>query len=263
MIKIEEIYELFNFKCKDRSISVPEITMSELQKIVEKYLSFDRYTDAENYMCNCIDDYIENTYDRINRDAEDYRESFEYKEHIRHMEAGIAIYSLFSDSHLSDEWIRIHGKTHTLDEAATIAANKWGELLFNFHLQDNGALDEEHSFNASMLATYLSERAKKEISYDVKKKVINLFKEYYKHYVIGDNDWCKKNLPDPKGRFDWNIMGQPYCDYHPNYYLYLILLNGGVDEKTIDNICPWKTGIDIRFIDNGVLYRTYQKKEEI
>ena len=55
----------------------------------------------------------------------------------------------------------------------------------------------------------------------------------------------------------------PYCDYYPNSPLRNILIKSGVNEKEVNKICPWKTGISIDEIDYAVVVRRYQTVEYI
>lgn len=274
---VEDFQNTFKEKCKKENLDVPELTDEILDKVVRKFFSIEKYTDASTYINNFIKDYIDGDYDKINHELpyEEQKLTPEYIAWMRRYDINQVIYTCVRKTQLFEYWVDIHGQAHTDDEAATIAANKWGELLFNFHLQDNGALDEDHSFQASMIATYLGEKARDEITEEVKVKTLNLFKEYYLHYINylrnpyhcdEDLNWCRANLPDPEDKFEWIFMHEPYCDYGPNTILYLILLNGGVPNdkfNSISSICPWKTGIDIRIMDNMVIYSTYQKVEEL
>ena len=105
-------------------------------------------------------------------------------------------------------------------------------------------------------------------------KAHELFKEYYmrrlhysKTYDREDVEWLKNTLPceDEDDDFDW-AYGFSYdlsCDYGPSYPLYLILYHAGVEKNDIGNICPWKTSIRIREVDNSVQYYTYQHMEDL
>ena len=50
---------------------------------------------------------------------------------------------------------------NTNEEAAAIAADKWCQMLFGWHIQDNGARECEFM---CMLASVVADRAKNEIS---------------------------------------------------------------------------------------------------
>ena len=95
-----------------------------------------------------------------------------------------------SEIQLEEEWVKKNGKRHTDEEAAKIATEKMMELCFGWHLQDNGALDEEHSFMMSSFSNCIWRRENK-ISEDVKKKHMNLCYGFFfgylkllKHYII-------------------------------------------------------------------------------
>lgn len=55
----------------------------------------------------------------------------------------------------------------------------------------------------------------------------------------------------------------PSCDYDPNGPLYTILKNGGVEDKNIRSLCPWKTSISIDEKDNAVVVRGCKKEQYI
>ena len=226
-----------------------------------------------------LDKYVKGSYDDINwglgrREAE---ETPEYKAWRRYADISTLWFDCKRMSGIEKAWVDLNGKANTNEEAAKKAADKWCELIFGWHLQDNGAINENHAggFYACALGTVLANKSKEGISEDVKKKAHSLFYEYYLrqlHYYETkdkkDIDWLVEHLPDDdkKDPFDWRyfeFMCDLYCDYGPGTPLYLILVNAGVDKRTARNICPWKTGIDIRVVDNAVMYNTYQHQEEI
>ena len=112
---------------------------------------------------------------------------------------------------------------------------------------------------------------------DVKVKAHELFYGYYLNLIQYERDcdrkhikWLVENLknePDDERPWDWERYGfirdELYCDYGPDMGLYLILYNAGVPRRDVSSICPWKTGISIRFEDNAVFYNTYQHRDEI
>ena len=127
-------------------------------------------------------------------------------------------------------------------------------MLFNFHLQDNGAINEDHGggFWACALATVLKNDSMKDITEDmIKKTYDNLYNYYFNGSIYKD----KKD--------GWESEMHLYCDYGPNSPLYDILKESGIPEKLINNICPWKTGIEIDYNDNSVVIISYQKREYI
>ena len=149
----------------------------------------------------------------------------------------------------SANYIEHKGKRRTFEEACQIAADKWCDLLFQWHLQDNGAINEDHGggFYACALATVLKNEANKDITEEMITNTNKNLYEYYHNYCIYEDKY----------------QISPYCDYDPNRPLYDILEKSGIPEKKIRNICPWKTGIDIDENDNAVVVKGYQKREYI
>jgi hypothetical protein len=85
---------------------------------------------------------------------------------------------------------------------------------------------------------------------------------------MDDIKWAQDTLPDPStdDKFNWEYgfgWGSTHCDYGPSTVIWLILVNAGVDKRDASSICPWKTGIEIRSLDNAVLYNTYQHHDEL
>ena len=258
---------------------VTEITDDDILSIVETYLNKPTLTEANNYWYHIIDDYVRDGYKDIDwsMDREEVKKTPTYKQWEKHSSVDSAWSHAKYNCQLEEAWVEKNGKANTDEEAAKKAADKWCELIFGWHLQDNGAINENHGggFYACALGTILANDCKEGITDDVKKKAHNLFYEYYRrglHYNQThdrkDIDWLVENLPDnsEKDPFDWKYFEfrvDLYCDYGPGTPLYLILVNAGVDPKDAGNICPWKTGIDIRKVDNAVMYKTYQHCEEI
>ena len=267
---------LFDDYIREEEIDAHEITDDVIKRILIEFFDTKKLTDAERMFYDATNKYIEDTYDKINwdLDREEVKKTPEFKQWDRHSKVSHAMYYCYRKADLIKNWVTVNGKTHTEEESATIAADKWCELLFKWHLQDNGAINETHAggFPACALATILGNDAKETITDDVKVKAHDLFKEYYLRlihysntYDCNDLQWLKDTLPDKEGDFDWKYGFEydMYCDYDPSYPLYLILYHSGVPDKDIHSICPWKTGISIRTEDNAVMYRTYQHKEEI
>lgn len=206
------------------------------------------YRKIYNYvMDTCKKVYPEPEYDRINRNNNDgwkiwndyfygsgYDDSWHYV-------------NPFGDwiKLIEEEFISRNGKIHEFKEACKIAADKWCELLFGWHMQNNGALDEEHSFNMCALGTILAEDSKKNISEKVKIKAHKLIEEYYLDGCLWKHDGVKTYV-------------ELSCDYGPNVPLYELLVKAGIKRNDASNICPWKTSISIDNKDNCVLYHTYQ-----
>ena len=276
---IEEFLYDFHYQSTKQGLDIPEHPDDVITNIINEYFNKKTLTEANKYIYDVLDEYVKGSYYDINWDLgrPAVEETPEYKAWRRNSN----ISSLWSDckrmNGIEETWVDLNGKANTDEEAAKKAADKWCELIFNWHLQDNGALNEDHAggFYACALGTVLANESKKGITEDVKKKVHSLFYEYYLHQLHynetrdkKDIDWLVENLPDDdkKDPFDWRYFEfrcDLYCDYGPGTPLYLILVNAGVDKRDAGNICPWKTGIDIRAVDNAVMYRTYQHQEEI
>ena len=276
---IEEFLYDFRYQSTRKNLDVPELPDDVITNIINEYFNKKTLTEANKYIYEVLDQYVKGHDEKINwslgRPA--VEETPEYKAWKRYYD----ISSLWSDckrmNGIEETWVDLNGKANTNEEAAKKAADKWCELIFGWHLQDNGAINEDHAggFYACALGTVLANKSKERISEDVKKKAHSLFYEYYLrqlHYNEThdkkDIDWLVENLPDDdrKDPFDWRYFEfrcDLYCDYGPGSPLYLILVNAGVDKRDAGNICPWKTGIDIRPVDNAVMYNTYQHREEI
>lgn len=276
---IEEFLYDFHYQSTRQNLDIPELSDDVITNIINEYFNKKTLTEANRYIYDVLDEYVDGSYEKIdwNLGRPAVEETPEYKAWRRRSD----ISSLWSDckrmNGIEETWVDLNGKANTNEEAAKKAADKWCELIFGWHLQDNGAIDENHAggFMACALGTVLANRSKEGISEDVKKKAHSLFYEYYLrqlHYNETkdkkDIDWLVENLPDDdkKDPFDWRYFGfrcDLYCDYGPGTPLYLILVNAGVDKRAAGNICPWKTGIDIRAVDNAVMYNTYQHREEL
>lgn len=160
-------------------------------------------------------------------------------------------------------YIEKYGMYRTIEEAASVLADKMCSLLFKWHLQDNGDLDNEHSFMMSALATCLASNAQEKISDEQKKNVYNIIKDYmifcHKSHSIGvSSDELNKWKEIIKLDFIHDGLS---CDYGPNIVLRNLLAYAGIPEKDINSICPWKTTLKIDYTDNSVIYITYGKVE--
>lgn len=151
---------------------------------------------------------------------------------------------------VEDEFVARHGKYHTFDEACRIAADKWCEMCFGNHIQDNGDRSTTGLFG-NMLATIVADKYREGIGEVTIGKVRENLYEYYK-------GGCMYTFDDGMQAFS-----VPSCDYSSNSPLFYALKNAGLDEKTIDCICPIKTSIHIDEKDNAVVVRGYQKEEYI
>ena len=275
---IEGFLNDFHYHLTEKNLDVPEFPDDVITDIINEYFNKNTLTEANRYIYEVLDKYVKGSYDDINWDLgrRAAEETPEYKAWRRYAD----ISTLWSDctrmNGIEKTWVDLNGKANTNEEAAKKAADKWCDLIFGWHLQDNGAIDENHGGGsyACVLGTVLANKSKERISEDVKKKAYSLFYEYYLHqlhyYETNDKkdiDWLVENLPDDeKDPFDWRYFEfgcNLYCDYGPTTPLHLILVNSGVDKRDTGNICPWKTGIDIRAVDNAVIYNTYQHREEI
>ena len=156
------------------------------------------------------------------------------------------------------EYIYRNGKKRTYQEACKLATDKWCKLLFNWHLQDNGALNEDHpgGFTACAFATIIGNDSKEKISEDCKIKAHELIQKFYE-----DDCWWDYYNDDGSYYDTWQT--DLTVDYGPCKALYELLEKSGVEEKHIRSICPWKTSIKIDKRDNSVIYRTYGKIEYI
>lgn len=274
---IDEFIFEFNEGLDEKNLVVPELTDEIVKNILLTFFNKESLSEAESYLYHALEDYIDGSYDKIDHDLsyEEQKKTDAYKNWLRFSDIEGVWGHCRRMLRLSEEWANINGKKHTDEEAAKIAADKWCELLFDWHLQDNGALNEDHpgGFTACALGTILANNAKEHITEEMKVKTHELFKEYYKRSIHFYNDynqedlnWLKTTLPDKDGNYDWKYGfsdGDMYCDYNPYYPLYLLLVNAGISDNDVRSICPWKTGISIRKEDNAVLYHTYQHREEL
>ena len=257
----------------ERVVDASRMTDDDIRKIIAEYFEKKTLSEAEHYLNEVIYDYFGGRWEDIDRQREDYKETPEFKAWAHTNDICSAWYCSQKDLELSKDWVAVNGKAHTNEEAATIAANKWCELIFGWHLQDNGALNEDHpgGFMACALATSLGNDARERVTEEMKVKAHTLFKEYYlrdlhysETYDRKDLEWLKNTLVDETGEYEWKYgFGDLSCDYDPTWPLYLILFHAGIKENDIRSLCPWKTTIRIRKEDNVVMYSTYQNREEL
>lgn len=150
---------------------------------------------------------------------------------------------------LKNEYLQRTGERRTMDEACQIAADEWARMIFGNHIQGNG--DKSYAGGMAMvLGTLVKDKDSRGISSEVIEKFRKLCKEYY----LGG---CRR-----EDEYGWT-KSEPYCDYHPNSALADLLLEAGVPEDSVGNICPWKTGITVDERDHAVIVRGYQKERFI
>lgn len=154
------------------------------------------------------------------------------------------------------EYVYRNGKMHTYKEACEIAANKWCELIFEWHLNDNGALNEDHpgGFTACALSSVLKNEASSKIPKEQQEKAYELIKKFYE-------DDCWWEYYNDKGEYENTWQTNLNVDYGPNRPLYELLKKAGIEEKHIRTICPWKTSIRIDERDNSVIWHKYGSLE--
>lgn len=206
------------------------------------------YTYFEDYINSCFPG---SDYQKYSYETPEHQEYSNYRFGSKD-QVGLTLYQW--NKLVEAYYLSKTGKIRPLEESCKIAADKWCEMLFNFHLQDNGAINEDHGggFWACALATVLKNDSIKDITEDmIKKTYDNLYNYYFNGSIYKD----KKD--------GWESEMHLYCDYGPNSPLYDILEESGIPEKLINNICPWKTGIEIDYNDNSVVIIGYQKREYI
>lgn len=215
----------------------PHITREQLTPVVEKALSdFDNYRDASDYLYEEWD----RLYPRPNPGMD--KKGNITPEYSEWYEFGDNRYSL--NKAMTDEFIARHGVKRTYEEACEIAADKWTELIFNIHIQNNGD-NSKQGGQMQMMATLLKERARVGLPLGTDEKFHKLCKEYYLN-------GCKY-----KSKSGWVSEIKLYSDYGPNAPLYDLLHNAGVPDDRIENITPWKTGVTIDKHDHSVCVAGY------
>lgn len=148
---------------------------------------------------------------------------------------------------VQSEFLNRRGVRRSWEDACQIAANKWIDMIFGAHIQDNGDCTG-HSDMAMMLGTLVKEKAMDGCGDNVPDKARELLYQYYLGGCIYKSDDGHE------------FKCEPYSDYGPNSPLYDILVKAGVDEKDAGSITPWKTGIEIDENDNAVILIGYQKR---
>ena len=268
----EDFIEYFWEELKNENLEVTELKNDDIRNIIETFFDKETLTIAEKYFNDVLENYIDGSYDKVDNTLtyEEKQKTPEWQAWNRLNDIEYVWYECLRNLKMDALWVKVNGKAHTDEEAATIAADKWCELLFGWHLQDNGALNEDHAggFYACALATVLANDAKEGITEEMKQKAHELLKQYYLRLIHFENTfdtndvkWLKETFKSRyEKKFNWELgfRYDMYCDYDPSWALFTILYNAGIPENNIGSICPWKTGIKIRTIDNTVKYQTYQ-----
>jgi len=273
--EIDEFLYQFHYYASGKELDIPELPDDVLTEILTTYFDKKTLSEANKYFYDVIDKYVPDPYKTIDWDLgrPAVEETPEYKAWRRHSDIDTIMYDCKRILGWEKTWVDLNGKANTNEEAAQKAADKWCEIIFGDHIQDNGAMNEDHpgGFYACALGTLLADKSKESITEEMVTKAHNLFKEYYLHELDFNTTlnnehlkWLKETLPSTDDHFDWKYgFYDLSCDYGPSWALYLILYHAGVPERNIDNICPWKTSIHIRKEDNAVMYRTYQHCDEL
>lgn len=270
-----DFISMLKSRLEEKGLEVNEFD-DDLEEKITEFFNKKTLSEANKYLYKLLDTFVKNTYHEIDwsLDKKAVKETKAYKDWERHCDISTIWGDCSRMLNSSYAWVEINGKAHTEEEAAKIAADKWCEILFDWHFQDNGASNEDHGggFYACTFATVLSNVSKKDITDEMKENAHKLFNEYYTrqmHYRRtfdrNDIEWLKKTLSSKDGNFKW-ASGFDYdisCDYDPSWPLFLILENAGIPEDVIRSISPWKTSISIRKEDNMVFYCTYQNVEEL
>jgi len=274
---IERFAKDFKRNLKNIGLDVPEINDEIIKTELTEYFNKKTLSEAHSHIYHVVEKYVDghDSYKDIDWSVERsiVVETEAYKTWHQYEDIEEAWYASYRTNNLDKIWVEANGRAHTEEEAAKIAADKWCELLFNWHFQDNGASNEDHpgGFTACALGTILGNKCRENVTEEMEADAHELFKQYYlkemhfnRTYDLDDIQWLKDTLPDKTGKFDWKYgFCDLSCDYDPSWALYLILLHAGIPEKSISGLCPWKTRITIRKEDNAVMYGTYQHCEEL
>ncbi len=152
---------------------------------------------------------------------------------------------------IESEFLHRKGIRRTFEDACDLAADKWVEMIFDTHVQDNGDRSSTAGAFSMMFGTFAKDAARKNCSEKTKENARKLLRDYY----LGG---CM-HLTDGYGKA--RIV--PYSDYGPNTPLREILLKAGVRKDDVNRITPWKTGIRVDENDNTVVVGGYQKQTYI
>ena len=83
---IENFTEEFHNKLEEEKLEVPEITDDDIEKVINEFFKKENLTAAERYLSDVFDEYVEDTYEKINwnLDRDAVKETDEYKAWRRH-----------------------------------------------------------------------------------------------------------------------------------------------------------------------------------
>ena len=220
----------------------PEYVKGAIEFIME-HMEF--HEDIYGY----LEKSINNSFPRPTR--EQYREHHPYTdEYYEYFHGKDSKYRTFYKA-VESEFLNRKGLRRSFEEACEIAADKWMEMIFGFHIQSNGDRESQASAMAMMMGTLLKDEAVNRCKADAQEKARQLFYEYY------------RNGSMYKGSRGHVFKAELYSDYGPNSPLYDILIKAGIDEKDAGRITPWKTGVEIDENDNTVVLIGYQSREYI
>lgn len=229
-----------------------KVDMNKIKEMLENIFEHcDYYQDVNEYFKKYVNTCFPGSdYNKYKWDSPEYDEYYNYMMgDIDNKETSFYKWSKW----VAEDFLNVKGPRRTFDEACKLAADEWCKKLFGNHVQDNGALNEEHSFMMCGLGTLLKDKAQESITEEmIENTRTNLYKYFENHC-----EYRSKEHPE------WTHHIQLYSDYGPNAPLYDILYEAGIPEDDIRNICPWKTGIEIDENDNAVIMIGYQKRNYI
>ena len=230
-----------------------KVDMNKIEEMLENIFdNCEHYQDVYEYFKKYVDTCFPGSdYNKYKWDSPEYDEYWKYMNGDDDDKIQISFYKWIR--FVKEDFLCIKGKRRTFEDACKLASNEWCKRLFGNHFQDNGALNEEHSFMMCGLGTLLKDKANESITQEM---IENTRKNLYKYF---ENHCECKDKEHP----EWKHRIQLYCDYGPNTPLYDILYESGIPKNLISDICPWKTGIEIDENDNAVIIIGYQKRDYI
>lgn len=229
-----------------------KVDMNKIKEMLENIFdNCEYYQDIFDYFKKYINTCFPGSdYNKYKWDSPEYDEYYKYM----HGDDNNNHFGFYKWSKYVEEDFRfVKGERRTFEDACKLASDEWCKRLFGNHFQDNGALNEEHSFIMCGLGTLLKDKAQESITEEM---IENTRKNLYK-YFENHCEYRSKEHPE------WTHHIQLYSDYGPNAPLYDILYEAGIPENEIGSICPWKTGIEIDENDNAVIIVGYQKRDYI